>query len=216
MNHFNLKEDKISVIPNGVDIEELSKYRYDHNHASRFKIAYAGRLEKRQKNIDKLIRAFKLFVQDYTDSELVIIGRGPYENKMKKLIEKLGLQKKVKMERWLSRDQYLKEIASSDLFIMPSECECYAIAVAEAIVLGIPTIVANSTALSTYVKNGFSQGIDPPITPQKIMIALREALKTPRKKRTYNFFSKIISWDDVVKKMTIVYEEIIEKSMSNK
>ena len=198
MDNFKLKDEKVFLIPNGVNLDELSKYKWIPS-LSCPRITYSGRLERYQKNVDKLIQSFRILTHEYhVDAELVIIGTGPYETGMKRLIKKLRLQNRVVLKRLLPRRQYLEELASSNVFVMPSEHECYGIAAAEAIVLGVPTVVANSTALSEYVTKGLALGIDPPITPQKIANVINEVLTTLQMKKIRSFPSGILSWDSVV------------------
>jgi len=92
---------------------------------------------------------------------------------------------------------------------MPSEHECYCISAAEAIVLGVPTIVANSTALSEFVESGLAFGIDIPITPEKIAGAVRKVLITPEISRTRSSRGRILSWDNVADRLERLYSEVL-------
>jgi len=208
MNKFNLREDKVVVIPNGINTDELSRYKWRPKFPHP-RITYSGRLERYQKNVDKLVQAFKILVNEYgVDAQLLIIGTGPYEKRMRRLIDKLGLQNLVILKHSLSRDQYLEEIASSNVFVLPSEHECYGIVAAEAIVMGIPTVVANSTALSEFVENGLAFGIDTPVTPQRIAGTLYEVLSKPQIRKNCSFQDKILSWDEVVNQVEQLYLDV--------
>ena len=208
MDNFKFKDEKVVIIPNGVDIDELSKYKWTPR-LSHPRITYSGRLERYQKNVDKLIRSFRILTHEYhVDAELLIIGTGPYEANMMRLIKKLRLQNHVVLKRWLPRWEYLEELASSNVFVMPSEHECYGISAAEAIVVGVPTVVANSTALSEYVESGLALGIDTPITPQRIARAVYHAVITPQMTKTHSAQDKIFSWDDVADLLERLYLEV--------
>jgi glycosyltransferase involved in cell wall biosynthesis len=204
MEHFGIENKRILVIPNGVDLNELSGYRSHIKNTARsmfgqVKIAYSGRLERKQKNVDKLVRSVKILVDDYgVDAKLVIIGRGPYEHDMKQLIRRIGLQDRVEHKWWLPRSEYIRELATSNLYVMPSEHECYGIATAEVIALGVPCVVANSTALQEFVNNNLAFGIDPPITPERIASVVRKALISPPGRNQSKADRMIVSWDDVV------------------
>lgn len=201
---FRVDDEKVLVIPNGVDREELSKFKWSPS-SSRLKITYSGRLEKRQKKVDKLIRSFGLLVREYgVDADFVVIGRGPYEREMSKLIEDLGLQNRIFLKSWLPRDQYLEELASSNVFVMPSECECYCITAAEAITMGVPTVVADSAALHSYAQAGLALGIDTPVTEEKIARAVNEALTMPSTRKPLGSFDGFLSWEEVV-------DQLVEK-----
>jgi len=200
---FAVEEGKVLVIPNGVDKNELSEFQWKPNF-SQPKITFSGRLERRQKNVDKLIYAFDLLVKEYNiDAKFVIIGRGPYENEMVRLIERLGLQERLEWRRWLPRRQYLEELATSNVFVAPSEHECYGIAAAEAIALGIPTVVANSTALAEFVEKELAFSISLPIIPSTIAKSIHKALIEARPKQSVSP-NAIMSWD-------VVADQLLEK-----
>jgi glycosyltransferase involved in cell wall biosynthesis len=208
MGNFKLKDEKVLIIPNGVNLDELSKYKWIPS-LSCPRITYSGRLERYQKNVDKLIQSFRILTHEYAvDAELVIIGTGPYETGMRRLIKKLRLQKRVASKRRVPRRKYLEELASSNVFVMPSEHECYGIAAAEAIVLGVPTVVSNSSALSEFVESGLALGVDIPITPQGIASAVYEALITPQMTKTRSSQDKILSWDNVTGRLERLYLEV--------
>lgn len=209
MDNFELEDRKVLIIPNGVNVDELSKYKWIPS-LSCPRITYSGRLERYQKNVDKLIQSFRILTHEYhVDAELVIIGTGPYEAGMKRLIKKLRLLNRVVLKRWLPRRQYLEELASSNVFVMPTEHECYGIAAAEAIVLGVPTVVSNSSALSEFVESGLALGVDTPITPQGIASAVYKALITPQTTKACSSLDKILSWDDVADRLGRLYLEVL-------
>jgi len=62
--NFRLKGERILIIPNGVNQDELSNYMWTPS-PSRPRITYSGRLERYQKNLDKLIQSFKILVREY-------------------------------------------------------------------------------------------------------------------------------------------------------
>ena len=202
---FDVKDNKILIIPNGIDKNELSELQWKPEPAQP-KIAFSGRLERRQKNVDKLIYAFDLLIREYNlNSRLVIIGRGPYENEMIRLIERLRLQDRLEWKHWLPRTQYLEELSTSNVFVYPSEHECYGITAAEAIAMGIPTVVANSTALAEFVEEELAYGIDLPITPKAIAEAVCKALMEARPRKNDSVVNSIMSWDTVT-------DQLLEKA----
>ena len=64
-------------------------------------ILSVGRFCK-QKNQSLTIKAFKIFIKDNKDYKLLLVGHGADENKLKKLIKKLNLQKNVIIKDWSS------------------------------------------------------------------------------------------------------------------
>jgi glycosyltransferase involved in cell wall biosynthesis len=204
---FKIENKKICVIPNGVKINELARYRWNPDF-SQVKITFSGRLERHQKNVDKLIKSFGILIgENHIDAKLVIIGCGPHEKGLKRLVQKLKLENRVVWKGWLSRPKYLEELASSTVFVMPSEYECYGMAAAEAIVLGVPTVVANSAALSEFVEKRLALGISLPITPQKIANAVNQTITKQWKKQAQDH--GILSWKSISEILATLYETLL-------
>ena len=107
-------------------------------------ILYVGRLEK-YKNIHLIIPALKHLPEDYY---LYIIGEGPYQTDLIKLIKNLNLTKHVKILGHLSDKETNQWMKTSSVFITLSDIEAFGITVLEALAANTPVIVNNKGGLS--------------------------------------------------------------------
>ena len=102
-----------------------------------------GRLHK-QKRFDKLINDFKRFIQSNTHSgfKLVILGSGPEENNLRKMISP-NLSKKIIMPGKVNSQKYYNE---ASIFILSSDYEGMPNVLLEAMSYSLPIIIykANS------------------------------------------------------------------------
>ncbi len=97
------------------------------------------------------------------------------------------------------------------MVVMPSEFEAYGLVAAEAISLGVPTIVANVTALADFVSAGLAQPIDPPITSEKVMEKIGQVLTDPRAFSPKSAPGEgILSWDEVAARTCSLYESLLK------
>jgi glycosyltransferase involved in cell wall biosynthesis len=156
-SRFNVDENRVFVIPNGVSLEEF-RFPKEKDEENRV-ILYVGRLEK-YKGIHYLIKVLKKL--DY-DVILEIVGKGPYKKKLVALAEKQGVTDRVKFHEDLPRQDLLRKYASADLFVLLSEYEAYSISVAEALASRTPCIVANKSSLTEWVDDENCFGLDYPI-----------------------------------------------------
>ena len=69
--------------------------------------------------------------------------------------------------------------------------------------MGLQTIVANSSALSEFIADGYAYGITLPLTPEKIAKAVNDVWDKP-KPNTYVTYT----WDMVVRELIRVYESL--------
>jgi glycosyltransferase involved in cell wall biosynthesis len=99
---------------------------------------------------------------------------------------------------------------SSTMFVLPSYLEAYGIVVAEAVAVGTPTIVANSSALSEFVTAGLATPVEPPIETEKLVDAMSLVLGNPESHSSKSKTSDMIqSWDDVALKTFETYQSLL-------
>src|SRR5437879_1705809 len=157
---------KIKVIPNGVDSELLSRYSWSPPASPR--ILFVGRLEK-YKNVDKILTAFAVLKEKHPSLKLTVVGRGPVKEELLSQAEQLKLGSSVEWLEGLTKPELYELYQSSTVFVLPSYLEAYGIVVAEAVAVGTPAIVANSSALSEFVTAGLATPVEPPVETEKLV-----------------------------------------------
>jgi len=201
---FPESQKKIHIIQNGVDYGRLQNYRW--HQPAQPTIMFAGRLEH-HKNVDKIIRAFGTIHKEDPRTRLVIVGRGPAKMDLLQLAQDLGLDGKIEWVGGAEKSRMNQLYSSSSVVVMPSEFEAYGLVAAEAISLGVPTIVANLTALSDFVTAGLAQPINPPITSEKVLDSIRRVLSNPSEYGPRSRAGEgILSWDEVTSIICSLYE----------
>jgi glycosyltransferase involved in cell wall biosynthesis len=194
--NFRVKEEKILTIPNGLNLKEfkgLRKQKKDYRT-----ILCVARLEK-YKGIDFLI---KVLPKLENDMRLEIVGKGPYGNKLAKLIDKLGVRDRVIFFQELSREELLQRYASADLFALLSRHEAYGISVGEALASKTPCIVSNKSALKEWIDNENCFGIDYPIDLDELAELIDKVIG--KKVGELN----LPDWDENVEKLFKVYKSV--------
>jgi len=143
IENFKIKEEKIKLIYNSIDIEkikELSKESLETKYQKIFEypvIINIGSLI-RQKGQWHLIRAFREAKNRIKDLKLVILGEGELESYLKGLVKNLDLEKDVYFLGWQKNP--FKFLVKSKLFVFPSLWEGFGIAILEAMACGLPVI----------------------------------------------------------------------------
>ena len=198
MDNFRVEEEKISVIPNGLNIDEfkdISRKRKDYKT-----ILYVGRLEK-HKGLNYVIEALAKLDNDVF---FEIVGVGSHKNALVKLANKLEVRNRIKFHRHLPRNQLLQKYADADVFVLLSRREAYGIGVAEALSSGTPCIVANASALTEWVDGKDCFGIDYPPDINEVIRLIREVIG--KKVSGANLRARAPSWNEIVDNLVKVYE----------
>lgn len=191
---FNMDNDKIAVIPIGIDLAEfkdLEKVKGKHKT-----ILCVGRLEE-YKGVQYIIQAVPLLD---AGMRLEIVGNGPYKEHLIRLTKGLGLEDRIDFYQGLSREELLHRYAAADLLVLLSRYESFGITVAEALASKTPCIVANTSALKEWVDGENCFGVDYPIIIDQLAKLLNEVIG--RKVGEV----KLWDWDDVVEETVRVYE----------
>jgi len=194
LKDFHIREGDVEVVPNGVNLDEFRflKRQGKQNYRT---ILTIGRLE-RYKGVQYLILSLTQLNENVI---LDIVGKGPLETYLRKLVSNLKLQKRVIFERDLLRADLLQRYADSDLFVSLSSLESYGLTVAEALAAGTPCIVANASALSEWIDNINCYGIDDPINADQLVALINKVMGKSVHAQ------KIPDWNDVVQHLERLY-----------
>ncbi|MDQ7815064.1 MAG: glycosyltransferase [Patescibacteria group bacterium] len=141
----NTAEDKVTVIPNGLDFSRIVT-----RERRQFKdvpvLLAVGRLS-RQKGFDVLLKALALVKNEWI---LRIAGQGEAEEELKQLAKRLGLESRVEFLGF--SDDVPSLIHESDIFCFPSRWEGQGLAVLEAAAAGIPLIVSDLPVMHEFLR----------------------------------------------------------------
>lgn len=141
IQNFNVKENKVVTIYNPYDIDKIqSMAKEDISNDGRIKGRYlinVGRLTY-QKGQEHLLRAFKLVLETINDINLVIVGQGELESKLKNEAKELGIEQNVVFLGFEKNP--FKYVSKSEGFVLSSLYEGFPNCLVEAMVCGVPII----------------------------------------------------------------------------
>jgi len=201
--------NKITYIPNGVDVEKIDKVK-----TTKYKkptILFVGRLHP-QKNLINLIKAFGLARGKIPNLQLMIVGDGEQKSELIGLTKSLKISKSVVFCGIKSRSELVKIYKSSHVFILPSLYEGQSLALLEAMSNKLPAIVTQVGDNGYLIKNNYNGFIiKSPFTEQNIAEAIGRALKNSdltnigiRGRATIKNFS----WKKSAQQTLKIYEEV--------
>ena len=139
VQEYRSSKNKITVINNFVDKEKIDKCLKEKKEIqiSKNTIINVGRLSK-QKGQKYLIKAFSSVLKEVPDAELLILGKGELEEKLKKEITKLHLEKKVHLLGY-QKDPY-SYMKKAKCFVLSSFFEGMPNVILEAMYCNLPII----------------------------------------------------------------------------
>lgn len=131
-----LNPEQTVVLLNPVDIPE----RLEKSESSEpLKFLFMGKITQR-KGIFELLHAFaKLPPATRKKAELIVAGTGEME-RCYRLVETLNIQERVKFLGWVTGEQRTQQLATADMFVLPSYNEGLPMALLEAMGWGLAPI----------------------------------------------------------------------------
>jgi len=175
-----IEEQKILVIPNGVDTEFFSPPDEEEKLKARslyrvgkgeFVVGFSGRLSP-QKDLKTLIES----IQNTPDNtRLLIAGKGPEKVKIEKAIREKALYRKVTL---LGPVRDIKIFYSSlDIFVLPSLFEGLSNSLLEAMSMGLPVIATDVSGSNELVRDGVTGLLIPKSRPDILSRAINRLYK---------------------------------------
>jgi len=204
---LGVPEDRIRVIPNGVDFYQLQKIKASEKS---FDIIYVGRLVP-HKNVDVLLKAIAEVKKEIPDIKCCIIGDGPQKPYLRALSKRLGIEGNVVFLGFIGSDEeaysYMK---SSKLFVLPSTREGFGMTVLESNSCGLPSITVKhrmngAVELVKDGYNGYVVSLSPYEIAEKIVCLLQDEDELKRLSKNAVEFARNYDWDVIVDMIEEVY-----------
>lgn len=146
--YYNLSDDKISFINNGVDIDRF--YRKDHNGFAFINVAR----QDENKNQSIILKCFKRLLSYNDNLTLYLVGNGPCHEQLIQMTKEYCITDKVVLPGITSTPEQYYSV--SDAYVQSSHREALPLSVLEAMATGIPIISTDVGGLRDVVKyNGF-------------------------------------------------------------
>ena len=216
-----VSSDRIVVIPNGIDVEEIdSKNPKSRKHDNRRTLMYSGRIDVEQKGLDILIEAFARLISVNPEIELVLMGPDWNDStrRLRQLASKLGIDEKVHFMGYLERKDYLKNLRSADIFVLPSRFEPFGIVLLEAIASSVPIVASNAGGIPEILGEGkfgllFNAGDVDSLVSQLQEALSNEDEAAKRAEAAKGSLNKY-AWSRIAEATLRVYTEVLSKQKS--
>lgn len=211
---FNIPEEKMIVLPNGVDFQYTQEIK---PNSQNFDVLYVGRLIS-HKNVDLLLKALSIVKNKLPNISCGIIGSGPELDNLKILSNNLELNKNVKFFGFIEQDEevysYMK---SSKIFVLPSTREGFPNTILEANSCGLPAIIVDhrknaGVGVVNNNINGFVVKLSEKEISNKILYLLQNEIELNILKEKSIEYAKNYDWNIIVSKIEKIYEDALNES----
>lgn len=217
-NYF--EEEKISILSNAMDIEEITKCDLNKSEEvikefniprDKIILGFIGRLDE-QKGIIPFIKEFKKYKENFEDCKVLLVGNGSQEEEVKALINELKLQELFILTGF--QDNVYKFYPIIDVFFLPSLYEGLPMVLLEAMAFKKIVVSMNVGSINEVVKDKETGILIEEGNYKEFIFRLKEAKeeKSIRERLGENAF-KYISKNYDIKNYRDAIEKMYDKQM---
>jgi glycogen(starch) synthase len=216
---FGADERRVTVIPNGIDPEDLQAQ--DHRELERLRAEFAAPHERLVLLIGRLVyeKGFQLALEAMPEvieavpgTRFLVAGSGTHESELRRQADGLGLMDHGTFLGWIGDDVLHSLYRIADVCVVPSIYEPFGLVALEAMASDCPCIVADTGGLREVVPNedvGLRFRNRDPVslgeTVKRVLTdaELRERLVAEASEHVLRF-----DWNDVAERTAALYGEL--------
>lgn len=151
VKNYNINEDKIIVIHNGIQDEDKTPYTAIPRIGDNI-VTFLGRVTF-QKGPKYFVEAAEKVLDSFPDTHFIIAGSGDLLPSIIEQIAKCKISSRVHCTGFLKGEKIRQLWSVSDLFVMPSVSEPFGIVPLEALRAGVPVIVSNQSGVAEVLNH---------------------------------------------------------------
>jgi glycogen(starch) synthase len=219
---FGLPEDKLVMVPNGVDAEAYAKVK--NEDLSRFRITFALPEEKIVLFVGRLVyeKGVHVFVNAIpkvlgkANAKFVIVGNGYMKEQLSNIVKSMGVTHKVMFTGFVDDETLRKLQSCADVSVVPSLFEPFGIVALEAMAAKSPVVVSDTGGLSEIVDHDVTGVKVFPENPDSLAWGMTKVLLDGGyanwiKSNAYKKIQEKYNWDKIAHQTKTVYEAILKE-----
>ena len=216
---MGVEEDRIEIVPLGINIEEYSDLPEEGIFREKFNISkddkliiFIGRVHE-IKGLDLLIDAFKELADSEDDVKLAIVGPDDgYMDALNLRIAECDLSDKVFVTGPLYKSEKQEALVDCDLFVMPSKYESFTTSGLEAMACGKPLVLTKNNHIHDWVDGSVGLACDD--DKMSLKDAMAEVLFDEELSKKFGMNGRRLiqekyNWDMINEQILNIYESII-------
>jgi glycosyltransferase involved in cell wall biosynthesis len=207
-SYYKIDEEKISIVPNGVDLSFFKTKNKDPN-----KIVFSG-VMYHHRGLDVLLESAPKIVKEIPETKLVLLGDGPEMKRLKEIVKQNNLDSNVEFKGWIDRKDIPEHLSNASIGIGPLKRttvteNALPIKVLEYMASSLPIIAKTGTLPEDVLKdneNGWFVENSSELYEKIIKLEQNPELVEKMGKNSLNMVQKF-SWERIVQSIIDIYEQ---------
>jgi glycosyltransferase involved in cell wall biosynthesis len=181
-------------------------------------LLFLGRIDPK-KGLERLLTALPKVIEEHPRVLLIVAGSGDphYVRSIRERITSARLQSHVLLTGMLVGAMKWAAFASAEVFILPSKQENFAIAMAEAMHMGVPVVITNKVASWPLVDQANAgviiddNAVQSSLAPKLVELLANPAAARCMGRSGQDFARRYLTWSRVAKDMVSMYQRILSE-----
>jgi glycogen(starch) synthase len=220
---FGVEEERVSVIPNGIDPRDLQPQ--DPAELARLRLQFAQPDEKLVLLVGRLVyeKGFQLaleampeVIERVPETRFLIAGSGTHEAELLRQAEEQGLMEHGTFLGWIGDDVLHSLYPIADICVVPSIYEPFGLVALEAMASGCPCIVADTGGLREVVPHEEAglrfRARDPEALAEMAVRVLGDEQLGQRLVSDGLEHIRRFDWADIAGRTAAVYEDLVAET----
>lgn len=206
---YGIADEKITVVHNGVDLEEFRPTDLGHLFPNDKVVLYVGRLT-RQKGVEYFLKSAKQVLEKVPNSVFLVVGNGDMYQQLMFEAARLGVGHRTIFTGFMQGEKLRGCYEMADVFVMPSVSEPYGIVALEAIASGTPAVISKQSGVSEALEHVMKVDFWDTKKMAEAVVKLIEKPKWAKRLASRALEeARLMSWDAAAAKTIAVYGDLL-------
>lgn len=175
---FGVPGEKIFTAPFGIDTDQFSPQAGRPDPGQAITVVNHRPMAPVYDNAT-LVRGFALAAREIPGLRLVLVGDGPDREKVRQLVQELGLGGSVSMDQWIESGRIPGLLRDADVFVSTNISDGTPVSLLEAMSTGLACVATGVGGVPDWITDGEDGLILPPSDPRaladRILLLARDA-----------------------------------------
>lgn len=167
---------------------------------------------RRYKSTDVAIRAFDRIHRELPDARMLVMGRGPDEERLRKLVAQLGLDDVIDFRGFMPWEELVGHLHRAHVFLNPSPKEGWGLTVVEANACGLPVVASDRPGLKDSVRDGETGDLVPYGDDEAFAARALDLLRDPelwrRRSEAARAWARTFSWERCAEESLAIFDQV--------
>ncbi len=216
---FGLPNDKLVMVPNGVNTQSYNEvdcdfkgFRAKYALPEEKIVLYVGQLVY-EKGIHVLVNAVPKILAK-VNAKFIIVGSGYMKEQLLNIVRSMGLEHKVLFEGFLDEQTLLRLQKCADVSVVPSLFEPFGIVALEAMAAKSPVVASDTGGLSEIIEHDVTGVKVFPNNPDSLAWGITKVLlddnyRAVIRENAYKRVMEKYDWEKIGQQTKLIYEGVL-------